>query len=660
MRGTGRARQMIRARSALLAPLVAALCWPSAAAAAPKAADCLQCHADRGLTATDSLGRAISLYVDAASLQRSSHSGLDCTDCHAGVDSLPHPERLPQVACGSCHGDAAAAYTNHGGALQKPGRYLPDCHDCHGTHDILPAADPASRVAAANLVRTCGRCHEDPAIVGRYGIPMTSPVEVFEQSVHAWIQRDTRRPAATCVDCHSSTGTGHRILPPIDPTATVFHFNIPATCSRCHEAIGRDYAANSHGRTVARGESDSPVCTTCHGEHAIQSRNDPASPVYATNVSLTVCGGCHGSDVLHRKYGLPLGVMESWRHSYHGLKSSDGDTEVANCTSCHIEHKVLPASDPASSVNPANLPRTCGRCHRGISAAVVYIPVHTTSGVVLNRTGKVLQTIYICAIAVIIGLMVIHWVIELRKHVQELNRERQVVRMRRDELWQHTLLMVSFTVLAITGFAFQYSGAWWARLLFGWKGGFVLRHNLHRLTAAVFIATAIWHTVYLGGARGRRFLSDISPRVADFRQFGRMIRYNLGRGGERPLFGRFSYVEKAEYWALVWGTVVMTGTGLGLWFGTLTEKTLGVTALGAMLVVHFYEAVLAGLAILIWHFYSTIFNPPVYPNNPSWYTGAMPERMYRHEHPLDPALAEPDSPPLTAEPTPPEQPRQDE
>jgi len=228
--------------------------------------------------------------------------------------------------------------------------------------------------------------------------------------------------------------------------------------------------------------------------------------------------------------------------------------------------------------------------------------------------------------------------------------------MRRDELWQHTLLMVSFTVLAVTGFAFQYSGAWWVRLLFGWPGGFLLRHTLHRVFAAIFMATAIWHVVYLLGARGRRFLSDITPRVLDFRQFGRMIAYNAGLGAERPRFGRFSYIEKAEYWALVWGTVVMTGTGLGLWFDTVTEKTIGVDALGVMLTVHFWEAVLAGLAILVWHFYSTIFNPPVYPNNPSWYTGTMPERMYRHEHPEDPVLlgsreAEPPEPP-----EPPEQP----
>jgi hypothetical protein len=116
--------------------------------------------------------------------------------------------------------------------------------------------------------------------------------------------------------------------------------------------------------------------------------------------------------------------------------------------------------------------------------------------------------------------------------------------------------------------------------------------------------------------------------------------YDLGLRARPPGFGRFSYIEKAEYWALVWGTVVMTVTGAALWFGTTTESLFKVGALGVMLVIHFYEAILAGLAILVWHLYSTIFNPPVYPNNPSWYTGKMPLEMYRDEHAEDPVLAE--------------------
>jgi cytochrome b subunit of formate dehydrogenase len=114
--------------------------------------------------------------------------------------------------------------------------------------------------------------------------------------------------------------------------------------------------------------------------------------------------------------------------------------------------------------------------------------------------------------------------------------------------------------------------------------------------------------------------------------------YNVGRRRERPCFGRFSYVEKAEYWALVWGSLVMIASGFFLWFDNIAVHWFPKGALDVMLVVHYYEAWLAVLSIAIWHMYSTIFSPEVYPMNPSWFTGKMPLEWYRHEHPDDPAL----------------------
>jgi cytochrome b subunit of formate dehydrogenase len=131
------------------------------------------------------------------------------------------------------------------------------------------------------------------------------------------------------------------------------------------------------------------------------------------------------------------------------------------------------------------------------------------------------------------------------------------------------------------------------------------------------------------------------PGKHDFSQFKDMISYNLGIKKDPPAFGRFSYVEKAEYWALVWGTGVMILTGFFLWFENFAVKWFPKGFLDVMLIVHYYEAWLAALAVLIWHMYSTIFSPTVYPMNPSWYTGNMPEDMYRHEHAADPILHSP-------------------
>ncbi|MCP4896535.1 MAG: cytochrome b/b6 domain-containing protein [bacterium] len=118
-----------------------------------------------------------------------------------------------------------------------------------------------------------------------------------------------------------------------------------------------------------------------------------------------------------------------------------------------------------------------------------------------------------------------------------------------------------------------------------------------------------------------------------FKFFVDRILYNLGLREHNPCIQRLGYVEKAEYWALVWGTAVMIVTGFMLWFDYWFIHFLPKGILDVALVVHFWEAWFASLAILVWHLYSVVFNSHVYPMNPSWITGTMPEDMYAHEHP---------------------------
>jgi len=176
------------------------------------------------------------------------------------------------------------------------------------------------------------------------------------------------------------------------------------------------------------------------------------------------------------------------------------------------------------------------------------------------------------------------------------------------------------------------------KLLFGREGGFPVRGIIHRVAAVLFILTAIWHAFFLASRRGRQFMKDMFPAKKDVIQFFETMAYDIGLRTTPPPFGRFSYVEKAEYWALVWGTIIMIFTGFFLWFENFAVKWFPKGFLDVMLVIHYYEAWLAALAVLIWHFYSTIFSPTVYPMNPSWFTGKMPEDMYKHEHPEDPTI----------------------
>jgi cytochrome b subunit of formate dehydrogenase len=113
------------------------------------------------------------------------------------------------------------------------------------------------------------------------------------------------------------------------------------------------------------------------------------------------------------------------------------------------------------------------------------------------------------------------------------------------------------------------------------------------------------------------------------------LRYFAGRSGERPRFGRFGYAEKMEYWAVVWGTVIMGVTGLMIWCKMDVTRFLPRWAVEVATTVHFYEAILACLAIVVWHFYHVLFDPEVYPMNMAWWDGRVSEEWLKEEHPLE-------------------------
>lgn len=571
-------------------------------------------------------------------LSHSIHVGFACLDCHTDKGTLPHKIsdfRAGLDECFVCHEDIAQQYKVHGRANLADDEDLPVCTACHGYHDILSSTDSQSRTNPLNLPGTCGACHKDLALITQHQISTSHPVDIYSSSVHGQSVLGGMEAAASCNDCHSSSGTAHEIYSSENPNSSINYFNIPLTCGQCHEPEMRDYWKGIHGQLVKRGDATSPVCTSCHGDHGIISPTDPRSPVSRARLAESTCTLCHESITLTEKYGISTGRRPTFIDNYHGLKTKAGDLFVANCASCHGVHMILPSSDPDSMINPARLQQTCGECHPGISAAMAAVPIHGLGpSAVENKTAGFIKNIYILAIFVIIGLMAIHWLIDLFKQIRKVMKRPQVRRMTTGEVLQHWLLLSSFIVLVITGFAQRFGDAWFSRLLFGFEHGFKIRGIIHRSAAVVLIASTIWHTFHLMTQRGRGFLIDMLPNFLDFKQFFQRVFYNLGLSKKEPQFKRFSYVEKAEYWALVWGNAVMILTGFILWFDGFFARLFSVGVHDVARVIHFYEAILASLAILIWHLYSTVFNPAVYPMNPSWLTGKMPREMFVHEHPL--------------------------
>jgi cytochrome b subunit of formate dehydrogenase len=590
---------------------------------------CIECH-ETGKHET----------VISEDISHSVHDGMECLDCHIDKNTLPHKEATDFFVgcqgCRTCHEDASDEYQGHGRALYRGEcEDMPQCADCHGDHDVLPSTAKLSKTHPTNLPTTCGVCHTDLDLIEKWHIRADHPIDVYESSIHGRAIEGGVLTAATCNNCHSVEGTAHKIFSQGNPESSINHFNIPQTCGQCHEDTTHDYWEGIHGQMVKMGDGEAPVCTHCHGEHGIISASDPRSPVSRARLSEATCSPCHESITLTEKYGISTGRRPTFIDNYHGLKTTAGDVTVANCASCHGVHLILPGSDPKSSVSPENLRGTCGECHPGITAELASTPIH---GVVAereepNKVADVIKMIYIVAIIGIVGFMLLYCLIDWVRQVVAVMRRPQVRRMRLNEVWQHTLLMVSFIVLVITGFALRYGDLPVARWLFGWDHGFEVRGIIHRIAAAVLIISTVWHVFFLLTQNGKRFFKDMIPTLTDFKQFAQKMLFNLGLSKTEPQFKRFSYVEKVEYFALIWGNIVMILTGILLWFDNYFVNLLPKGSLDVALVIHFYEAILATLAIFIWHLYATVFNPHVYPLNPSWLTGKMPRDMFEHEHP---------------------------
>ena len=641
--------------------------------------DCLACHAQSDLKSE----KGHSVYVDPAKHKASVHADVNCTACHADIKEFPHPAKIKKVncvacheeppadvsksvhaalgadACTSCHGAAhdaqpAASITPkqcaechsdevksfstsvHGAAAKNGDPQGPVCQSCHGlAHKIVAAGDPQSPVSKRNLPQTCAGCHSNPVFVARHHIPFAHPVEAYKLSIHGRAIAAGNAAAASCSDCHGS----HGILPARNPRSKINHWNVPTTCGTCHSNVLKIYQASVHGQAVAHGSTDAPVCTDCHGEHNILAPSELGSSVNPGRVSTVTCGRCHGDERLEARYNLPADRVPTYADSYHGLESRAGGQTVANCASCHGVHNIFPSSDPRSTINPANLAHTCGTCHPGAGENFLIGPVHVGAQAKgENAVVKWIRVAYWIMIPFAIGFMFLHHLLDFlrkfRRKQPRVESGEEVMRMNLNFRIAHWLTVVSFPVLVVTGFALKFPEAWWARPMLQWESRLAFRGLVHRAAAIVLLASVGYHIVHLILVRrDRSILRYILPGIRDARDLAGMFLYNLGFSDVRPTFGKFNYVEKIEYLAFMWGTMVMALTGFILWFNNFALRYFPKWVSDAATALHYYEAILATFSILIWHFYTVIFDPDVYPMDRAWLTGKVSVDHLRHTRP---------------------------
>jgi cytochrome b subunit of formate dehydrogenase len=204
---------------------------------------------------------------------------------------------------------------------------------------------------------------------------------------------------------------------------------------------------------------------------------------------------------------------------------------------------------------------------------------------------------------------------------------------------QHYLLIVLFVLLAYTGFAHKFPDAIWSWPFRTLSSGSYARGMIHRVCGWTFAVFFVVHLVTLVGTRrGRTNLRALWFAWVDLKDALAQLVFNLGLRKTPPPQRRWNYVEKSEYWALMWGSVVMIVTGAMLVFTETVLRWWPKVWHDVAQVIHYYEALLATLAILVWHFYWVMFDPKEYPMNPSWLIGKKaPHQHLEGDAPAAPA-----------------------
>jgi uncharacterized protein with PIN domain len=305
----------------------------------------------------------------------------NCSSCHTAHNIRSHSDPASSIArqniaktCTRCHAMIEAVHRKiiKGELWEKEAHVLPACVDCHQPHKVRKVFY-AQGMADAD----CLRCHQKAELKARDGRSVYVDEKQHQASRHARI---------SCAQCHSGVNVGL-----VRPCAAI---TVKVDCGACHTAVAQEYVQSQHGKLLIKGDSNAPSCKECHGTHSILGKAQSSSPTFPTNVP-KLCARCHreGQKAAVRYRGPQHDIIESYTDSIHGkglLKS--GLTVTATCTGCHSAHRILPRTDPNSTVNRANVPATCGRCHHGIQEEFEKSIHHT----MLGKTKKELPVCIDC------------------------------------------------------------------------------------------------------------------------------------------------------------------------------------------------------------------------------------------------------------------------
>jgi cytochrome b subunit of formate dehydrogenase len=561
----------------------------------PENAMCLACHGNEGFTMPDADGKPRPLHVMKDKFGKSVHGKQLCVECHKDITEIPH---------------------------KKIGQHKVSCVQCH--QDLWETAQKENKT-------------QEFAKLGM----VVKQIDKYMHSIHARPNKeDQSRTNATCYNCHDA----HYVYPQGTAIRAEWRLSIPNVCGKCHGKERDAYATSVHGDEVLwRENPKAAICSDCHTTH------DIADPVMDSSrlVITQNCGTCHQEN------------LRSYLGTYHGQVNTLGFAYTAKCFDCHGSHTVQRATDPSSTVHADNRLKTCQKCHAGATAGFVSFQPHGNTHDLNRYPSMWIASKFM--IALLFGVFAFFWTHSAlwfyreykdRKqgkstpHVVtdelQLGKEKYFRRFR--PIWRiaHLVFAISVMMLVLTGMAVLFAETAWAKSIINAFGSPKVTAIVHRTSAAIMLGIFFSHVVYLAVCMSRNWKTlklfgpnSLIPNWQDFKDFVAMFKWFFGKA-PRPVFDRWTYWEKFDYWAVFWGMAIIGGSGFMLWFPNVTASILPGWAFNVATLVHGEEAILAAVFLFTVHFFNNHFRPDKHPPpDIVMFTGAVSLGEFKREHTLE-------------------------
>ena len=555
---------------------------------------CLGCHGNEGFAMPGPDGTMRQLHVTKDKFEASVHGKRSCVECHKDITSIPHEKQARRVSCVSCHQELWARAQAEGKSQEHP----------------------------------------------RLGV-VVQQIDRYMSSIHARPNReDQSYTNATCYDCHDA----HYVYPKGSPGRAEWRLNIPNVCGNCHTNEKHEYMQSVHGDEVMwKHNANAAICSDCHTTHDIQPTD-----LTATRLAIVRnCGGCHKEN------------YRSYTDTYHGQVSTLGYGYTAKCFDCHASHTIQRVSDPTSRVHPDNRLRTCRECHPTATAGFLTFRPHANTHDFARYPQLWITSKFM--IALLLGVFLFFWTHSALWFYGEY-RDRKLGRStphvstaelphlqgkhfrRFAPVWRiaHLLFAISVMTLVLTGMAVFYADTAWAKAIISALGGPRVAGIIHRTAAVTMLGIFFCHIVYVALRiwRTRKTFrwfgpNSLVPRWKDFSDAVAMFKWFRGKG-PRPVFDRWTYWEKFDYWAVFWGMAIIGGSGFMLWFPSLIASFLPGWVFNVATLIHGEEAFLAAVFLFTVHFFNNHFRPDkLPPPDIVMFTGSVPLEEFKREHTLE-------------------------